>query len=154
MLINHLNHLNKKNLELIKNELNVLKKDLKNNTTNCNKRYHKWLEENRHKILPKEYKHSYLFDIKHNPQKYLKHMIYINIELEKNNEITQILNLFGSIYNPKDIFNKLHSIDNQQGMLKTKLYQFFPLRSSGRPKYCTFDSKALVDIFIKGNKIE
>ena len=63
-------------------EMNILINDILNNTTNSNEKYHDWLLENRFKIVPKEYEISYFYDIKANPQKYLKYMIFMNIELE------------------------------------------------------------------------
>ena len=70
--------------ELFK-ELKKVKNDIINDTTECDKKYHKWLNKNRHKIIPKEYKKSYYYDIQVNPQKYLGCMIWMNIELEKIN---------------------------------------------------------------------
>jgi len=139
-----LENLKKKNEKLILKELNVLKKDLKENTKKCDSKYHMWLDKNRNKILPIEYKHSYIFDINHNPQKYLKYMIYMNVELEKMNDTIEVFNI-SKLNNTEYIY--LPNTDNRY-----KLFQFFPLRTSGIPKYCTFDSKALVDLFIKTNK--
>lgn len=64
-------------------ELQILKNDIINNTLKCDKKYHKWLNENRFKIVPENYEKSYYYDLKVNPQKYLKYMIFMNIELEK-----------------------------------------------------------------------
>ena len=64
-------------------ELKKVKYDILNNTTTCLSKYHKWLTINRHKIVPKEYKESYYYDIKCTPQKYLPYMIWMNLELEK-----------------------------------------------------------------------
>lgn len=65
-------------------ELNTLKKDLLENTLNSKKKYHKWINENKNKILPIEINKSIHYDIVCNPQKYVKYMIYLNSELEKN----------------------------------------------------------------------
>ena len=73
---------NRKKKELNK-ELYLIKQDLKNNTLVSNKKYHKWIENNRNKILPKEYKNSYEYDISINPQKYLKYMIKMNKFLQQ-----------------------------------------------------------------------
>lgn len=64
-------------------EIGILKNDIINNTKTCDEKYHKWLDKNRHNIVPKEFKENYYYDIKANPQKYLKHMIWMNIQLEK-----------------------------------------------------------------------
>ena len=64
-------------------DLNEIKDDLINNTSNCNPKYNKWINKHRSKIFPKDYKHSYEFDIVHYPQKYIRNMIHMCIELEK-----------------------------------------------------------------------
>jgi len=64
-------------------ELNVVEKDIINNTLLCDAKYHKWVNENRYNIVPREYDTSYHYDIQTTPHKYLKHMIYICLELEK-----------------------------------------------------------------------
>ena len=65
-------------------DLKKLKNDIINDTTTCNVKYQKWLKENRNNIIPKEvHKNGYYYDIQVKPQKYLKHMIWMNIELEK-----------------------------------------------------------------------
>ena len=65
-------------------DLNKLKNDLINNTATCDGKYHKWLNKNRNNIIPKEcHKNGYYYDIQIKPQKYLKHMIWMNIQLEK-----------------------------------------------------------------------
>lgn len=65
-------------------DLKKLKNDVINNTTTCNEKYQNWLKENRNNIIPKEvHKNGYYYDIQVKPQKYLKHMIWMNIELEK-----------------------------------------------------------------------
>lgn len=64
-------------------KLNVLKKDLMDNTITCDKEYVNWLIKHRHIILPVTYKESYKMDIIHNPQKYIPYMIKMNIYLEQ-----------------------------------------------------------------------
>ena len=65
-------------------DLKQLKNDIINDTTTCGVKYQKWLKENKNNIIPKEvHKNGYYYDIRCNPQKYLKHMIWMNIELEK-----------------------------------------------------------------------
>ncbi len=48
-------------------ELSQLKNDIINNTKNCDIKYHKWLDKNRYKIIPKEFRESYYYDIQCNP---------------------------------------------------------------------------------------
>ena len=66
-------------------DLYEIGQDLINNTLDCNIKYHNWINVHRKHIFPENYQESYEFDIKHNPQKYMKNMIYMCIELEKNN---------------------------------------------------------------------
>lgn len=64
-------------------DLHDIKEDLFNDTLNSDNKYHEWINNNRKNILPSEYKNSYEFDIENNPQRYLKYMIYMCIEIEK-----------------------------------------------------------------------
>jgi hypothetical protein len=64
-------------------EINMVKNDIINNTLTCDEKYHSWLKENRYKIVPEIYETSYYYDIKITPYKYLKHMIFMCLELEK-----------------------------------------------------------------------
>ena len=64
-------------------EINLVKNDIINNTLTCDEKYHSWLKENRNKIVPETFETSYYYDIKITPYKYLKHMIYMCLELEK-----------------------------------------------------------------------
>jgi hypothetical protein len=64
-------------------ELNVVKKDIIENTMLCDAKYHAWINENRYKIVPEDFDTSYYYDIKVEPYKYLKHMIFMCLELEK-----------------------------------------------------------------------
>jgi len=63
-------------------ELHVLKEDIKNGTTFCNEEYHEWLNEHRKGLIPSIFSKNIHHDIKTRPQRYLKHMIYMNLELE------------------------------------------------------------------------
>jgi hypothetical protein len=67
----------------LQTQLARIKYDLLNNTLTCDEEYHEWLNQHRNHLLPTEYKDSYEFDIQQRPQKYLKHMIYMCLELEK-----------------------------------------------------------------------
>ena len=53
-----------------------IKQDLLNNTLLSNQKYHNWINLHKNYIFPNEYTDSYEFDIKNNPQKYIKNMIY------------------------------------------------------------------------------
>lgn len=64
-------------------DLYEIKEDLLNNTLNSNEKYHEWINQHRNNIFPKEFKNSYEFDIQNNPQKYFKAMIYMCLEIEK-----------------------------------------------------------------------
>ena len=64
-------------------EINVVKNDIVNNTLECDGKYHNWINEYRHKIVPQEFDVSYYYDIKVEPSKYLKHMIFMCLELER-----------------------------------------------------------------------
>jgi hypothetical protein len=66
-------------------ELNIIERDIINNTLLCDTKYHQWINENRNKIVPQEYDTSYHYDIQATPHKYLKHMIFMCLELEKIN---------------------------------------------------------------------
>jgi len=65
-------------------DLKKLKNDIIYHTTTCDSKFHEWLKNNRNNIVPKEFhKNGYYYDIQVSPQKYFKHMIWMNIELEK-----------------------------------------------------------------------
>ena len=64
-------------------EINLVKNDIINNTLTCDEKYHNWLKEIRYKIVPEIFETSYYYDIKVFPYKYLKHMIFMCLELEK-----------------------------------------------------------------------
>ena len=68
-------------------ELQQVKNDIINDAEilTCDEKYHTWLNANRYNIVPKNYDTSYFYDIKINPQKYLKHMIFMNLQLEEMN---------------------------------------------------------------------
>ena len=69
----------KKKKELYK-ELKILKQDLFSN--NCsNLKYKEWFDKNRNNIFPNNFKD--LSDLKVNPQQYLKHLIFLNSNIEK-----------------------------------------------------------------------
>ena len=64
-------------------EINMVKNDIINNTLTCDVKYHTWLKATRNHIVPEKYEKSYYYDIKINPYKYLRHMIFMCLELER-----------------------------------------------------------------------
>ena len=76
---------NKDFKENLMSELKVVKDDIINNTLNCDEKYHEWLNEHRSNIFPENPYKGFYYEIKSNPQKYLKYMIYMCIEMEKIN---------------------------------------------------------------------
>ena len=104
-------------LKKLNKELINVKKDLMDNTLLSEEKYHKWINETKNKILPTEYEKSYQYDIVKNPQKYIRYMIYMNLEIEKDGSNS-----------------------------KYKMFHVFPLRKTIYAKNCTFDTKALIDI--------
>jgi len=64
-------------------DLYVVKNDIINGTLKANEKFHNWIKEYRYKIVPEDFEVSYYYDVKSTPQKYLKYMIFMNIELEK-----------------------------------------------------------------------
>ena len=79
-------------------ELTKVKKDLKDNTLTCDSKYHSFLNINRFNIVPAVFKTNYYFDIQIDPQQYLKHMIWMNLQLEEiNGKMFQFFPLQSSI---------------------------------------------------------
>lgn len=64
-------------------DLYVVKNDIINGTLKANEKFHNWIKEYRYKIVPEDFEINHYYDIKSTPQKYLKYMIFMNIELEK-----------------------------------------------------------------------
>ena len=64
-------------------DLYVVKNDIINGTSKANEKFHNWIKEYRYKIVPEEFEINYYYDVKATPQKYLKYMIFMNVELEK-----------------------------------------------------------------------
>jgi hypothetical protein len=64
-------------------DLYVVKNDILNGSLKSNIKFHNWINEYRYKIVPENFEVSYYYDVKAAPQKYLKYMIFMNIELEK-----------------------------------------------------------------------
>ena len=178
--------------KLLKKGLNELKDDLINNTKLCSKNYHKWLDNNRSKLLPIDLTNSHEVNLSSHPQKYLKYMAFMINEIEKRNKLLEGKN---SSIHKNNLFYMARQIKRAERILKyqnsleeicnkdilkinlklmckkikkikeslnkkverinfnqEKLFQFFPLRTSVVPKYCPFDTKILIDLFIKGKE--
>ena len=77
-----------KYVKQIKTEIFPIKLDLVNNTLDCDKKYHKWINDNKKIIFPKmeDGISSYEQDIKINHHKYLKCMLNMNKLLESKNK--------------------------------------------------------------------
>ena len=113
----------------LKRELNEIKNDLINNTLTCDKKYHKWVINNKKLILPKEYKKSYESDIKYYPYKYLQYMLIINKFLEKKElKMFQPISLATNssdnyvIINTNALIDILPNLKNKNKFLKNVQY--------------------------------
>lgn len=111
-----------KEIRVVKNDLLSLEKP------KSNKKYHKWIKEQRKLILPdknKFDKDNILYDIKSNTSDYLKAMIYIGKELEKKYDAMG---------------------DNNR---QIRLFNILPLRTNIVQKYITIDTAAFIQNFLK-----
>ena len=103
----------KKNL---RKELLKVKDDLRNHTLTCDTKYHEWLNKNRYFILPKQYNLTYKIDIDNKPQKYLSHMIWVNLELERlEGKLFQVF-----LFNGCSEYNKLYNSKNSDNPITLK----------------------------------
>ena len=75
--------LNKEFKAQLYKDINILKKDLYENTNNCDNKYKDWLLENRLKIIPVFEGNNIYKILNDNPQVFLKYMIFMNKEIEK-----------------------------------------------------------------------
>jgi hypothetical protein len=112
------------NNKLLRKELMLVKLDLIEDTKNSDIKYHKWIDENKNKILPILDKNKYNTHAEQLEDKYdiyLKYMLYMN--------------------------NQLDIRDN-------KLFQPVPLRKSVTNQFVHFDTSCIKDIFglIKNKK--
>ena len=92
---NYFIYINKENIDKKITDKNKLRKELKKvkfdllnkaEILTSDIEYHDWINKNRINILPNIESinsKNYYYDIKENPQRYLKYMIFMNIELEK-----------------------------------------------------------------------
>ena len=70
--------------DILKKELYKVKNDLIDNTFTSDSKYHDWINENKFRILPvlEDDETNYYFDLHDKPQKYIKHMIWMSLEIE------------------------------------------------------------------------
>jgi hypothetical protein len=65
-------------------EIRDLKSDLINNKIeNSKEEYHIWIRENKHLLFPTKISKSVAYDVKANPEKYVKYSFYINQKIEE-----------------------------------------------------------------------
>lgn len=74
----------KKMRKTLNNDLYNIKEDLFNRTLKSDNKYHEWINTHHPHIFPKEFTDSYEFDVQHNPQNYIKCMIYMCLQIEKS----------------------------------------------------------------------
>lgn len=88
----------KERYKSLTNEFKKVKDDLISltNDLNADEKYHNWIKEHKKHIVPNKHnfdKDSMYYDLHSNTKDYLNSFIYINIQLEKLNDI-----LFFDIY--------------------------------------------------------
>jgi hypothetical protein len=67
-------------------EIQQLKNDLLNNKIEkSNTKYHQWIKYNKFLLFPKKIEQSIVYDIKVNPEKYIKYSFYVNQKIEELN---------------------------------------------------------------------
>ena len=73
------------NKKKVKAEWDIVKRDILNRTLKSDSKYHSWINTHRPYILPSDVCDDipYEYDVKVNPQNYIRSMIYMNLELEK-----------------------------------------------------------------------
>jgi hypothetical protein len=125
----------------IKYQMNLVREDILLNTFTSNKIYHNFIIKYKNLILPKipiDTTHQNILN--NDPQKYLKHMIYMNLEMKNiKNEIV------------KKIKEKKYSEEKQNkkiNEIKIKELQVIPLRTSNVIKNIPIDTKTLIELFM------
>jgi hypothetical protein len=121
-------------------EINKIKKDLMSfNELESDKKYHKWILEQRKLIYENKTKFeedSIYYDLKVKPQDYLKPMFYICGELEK-------------VYNQIKKHNESIKEDNEEKKKKQiRLFNVIPLRTNIINKNICLDSCGLINNFL------
>lgn len=121
-------------------EINKVKKDLTSfNELESDKKYHKWILEQRKLIYQTKTEFeedSIYYDLKAHPQDYLKSMFYICGELEK-------------VYNQIKKHNESIKEDDEEKKKKQiRLFNVIPLRTNIVSKNITLDSCSLISNFL------
>jgi len=125
----------KERYKSLSNEFKKVKDDIVSltNDLNADEKYHSWIKEHKKHIIPNKPnfdKDSIYYDLHSNTKDYLKSFIYINIQLEKLNDIL--------LENTNDV-DKVKQI---------KLFNILPLRSNIIPKNICIDTCALISNFL------
>ena len=125
----------KEKFKSLTNEFKKVKDDLVSltNDLNADEKYHSWIKEHKKYIVPNKSKFdkdNIYYDLHSNTKDYLKSFIYINIQLEKLNDIL--------LENTNDV-DKVKQI---------KLFNILPLRSNIIPKNICIDTCALISNFL------
>jgi len=70
--------------KILNQEIRDFKSDLINNKIeNSKEEYHSWIRENKGFLFPNKVNKSVAYDVKANPEKYIKHSFYINQKIEE-----------------------------------------------------------------------
>jgi len=125
----------KERYKSLTNEFKKVKDDLISLTDElkADEKYHSWIKEHKKHIVPNKPvfdKDSMYYDLHSNTKDYLKSFIYINIQLEKLNDI---------------LLEDTNDIDK---IKQIKLFNILPLRSNIIPKNICIDTCALISNFL------
>jgi hypothetical protein len=125
----------KERYKSLTNEFKKVKDDLISLTDElkADEKYHSWIKEHKKHIVPNKPvfdKDSMYYDLHSNTKDYLKSFIYINIQLEKLNDI---------------LLEDTNDIDKVK---QIKLFNILPLRSNIIPKNICIDTCALISNFL------
>jgi hypothetical protein len=125
----------KEKYKSLTNEFKKVKDDLVSltNDLKADEKYHSWIKEHKKHIIPNKPtfdKNSIYYDLYSNTKDYLKSFIYINIQLEKLNDIL------------------LEDSTNIDKVKQIKLFNILPLRSNIIPKNICIDTCALISNFL------
>ena len=125
----------KERYKSLTNEFKKVKDDLVSlsHDLTADEKYHNWIKEHKKHIIPNKPnfdKDSIYYDLHSNTKDYLKSFIYINIQLEKLNDI---------------LLEDTNDIDKVK---QIKLFNILPLRSNIIPKNICIDTCALISNFL------
>ena len=125
----------KERYKSLTNEFKKVKDDLVSlsHDLTADEKYHNWIKEHKKHIVPNKSnfdKDSIYYDLYSNTKDYLKSFIYINIQLEKLNDIL------------------LEDINDIDKVKQIKLFNILPLRSNIIPKNICVDTCALISNFL------